>query len=95
MVGRRSLAVVQAQPVHAADHRAADAPALATVAFADRAHVLNRTSGMAVRGAHHRIRGRRGGNAHVRGRAGRVFRGARGVRDPRSPTSARRCGGRS
>lgn len=37
MVGRRSLAVVQAQPVHAADHRAADAPALATVAFADRA----------------------------------------------------------
>lgn len=37
MVVRRSLAVVQAQPVHAADHRAADAPALATVAFADRA----------------------------------------------------------
>lgn len=43
-------------------------------------HVLNRTSGMGGARAHHRIRGRRGGNAHVRGRAGRVFRGARGVR---------------
>ena len=80
MVGRRSLAVVQAQPVHAADHRAADAPALATVAFADRAARAEPHLRHGGARAHHRIRGRRGGNAHVRGRAGRVFRGARGVR---------------
>lgn len=72
--------LVQAQPVHAADHRAADAPALATVAFADRAARAEPHLRHGGARAHHRIRGRRGGNAHVRGRAGRVFRGARGVR---------------
>mgnify|MGYP001323059395 CR=1 FL=1 len=80
MTGRRPLAVVQTQPVHTADHRAAYAPTLATAASADRAvraepHV--RHGGART---HHRVCGRRGGNAHVRGRAGRVFGGARGVR---------------
>lgn len=56
MVGRRSLAVVQAQSVHAADHRAADAPALATVAFADRAARAEPHLRHGGARAHHRIR---------------------------------------
>ena len=80
MAGRRPLAVVQTQPVHTADHRAAYAPALATVAFADRAARAEPHLRHGGARAHHRIRGRRGGNAHVCGRAGRVFGGARGVR---------------